>query len=274
MFGLYRSGCPTTPECEQCDVVFQAWKLERSNDSAAKLIPTSTQWLTAFPEAGRCWCVRVCAAAEVIISGGCGGLSVPFGPPQPAKPPLPEHTSSVIPSQTSLSQASVYLQGGSALIFSFLGLERAGQEWRPAGRCCCSCRSGDPGGGGSAEGADCSPYQRTENAAGRRKWLVRLSCLWTAIFEVVLGSRPAELRTRRAALKESRTENAGERSRWRIPPWDEWVPAEVRRQTMLPPSLTGVRLWATLSIQRNQLGSFYTEKVQFHSKHQNYSVSR
>lgn len=101
------------------------WRLDSSSDSAAKLIPTPTEWLMAFPEpqcipslARLCEGACVCACVFVCVCRGdnqqwlkglscpcccaawsCPGLGLPVGPFQLT--PLvqsPEPTSSVIPS--------------------------------------------------------------------------------------------------------------------------------------------------------------------------------
>lgn len=64
------------------------WRLNPSNDSAAKLIPTPTEWLMTFPEPqfipslarvceGACVCGVVCVTVEVIISSGRRDVLVP-----------------------------------------------------------------------------------------------------------------------------------------------------------------------------------------------------
>lgn len=44
------SACQTVTKCEQSDAVLHQWRQDPSSDSEAKLVPTPTEWLMAFPE--------------------------------------------------------------------------------------------------------------------------------------------------------------------------------------------------------------------------------
>lgn len=176
-------------------------KPERRSDSAAKLILTSTQWLMAFPPES------VCAAAGVIISGGCGGaLSHLILPPPSA------HTSSVFPSQTwpglqfSFGEAPLWFSeawGGRGAEEAFVEqlAGTGGPRGGAAAAAAAAVNQGGPGGGGSAVPLIiCLLPQRTGNRAssgcpvsGRCRLFLRWSsdgCRWCWGARL-LGSPPA-----------------------------------------------------------------------------------